>query len=95
MPVCNSTLFTLTADGICKHLAAQVPGPAAEGAMSLDSRARSIFQYFKNYNYEVAGTGEVIRFVGNYRASRGQAAALVLYTFLGALRRTVMLMHTK
>ena len=53
--------------------------------MSLDSRARSIFQYFKNYNYEVAGTGEVIRFVGNYRASKGQAAALVFYTFLGAL----------
>ena len=52
--------------------------------MPLDARARSIFQYFKNYNYDVAGTGEVIRFVGNYRASKGQAAALVLYTFLGA-----------
>jgi len=55
-----------------------------EGATPLDARARTIFQYFKNYNYEVAGTGEVIKFVGNYRASKGQAAALILYTFLGA-----------
>ena len=57
-----------------------------EGAQPLDARARTIFQYFKNYNYEVAGTGEVIKFVGNYRASKGQAAALILYTFLGAHR---------
>ncbi len=58
-------------------------GPAKEGAIPLDARARAIFQYFKKYNYEVKETGDVIRFVGNYKASRGQAAALVFYTFLG------------
>jgi len=61
-----------------------------DGATPLDARARTIFQYFKNYNYEVAGTGEVIKFVGNYRASKGQAAALILYTFLGAHRQQAM-----
>ena len=68
-------------------VALQVEGPAVDGATPLDARARTIFQYFKNYNYEVAGTGEVIKFVGNYRASKGQAAALILYTFLGARGR--------
>lgn len=52
--------------------------------MSLDVRGRAIFQYFKKYNYKVKETGDVIRFVGQYKASRGQAAALVFYTFLGA-----------
>ncbi len=42
-----------------------------------------IFAYFKNYNYTVKSTGEVIVFVGKYQASKGQAAALVLYTFVG------------
>ena len=61
----------------------EVQGPAVSGAMPLDARARQIFQYFKKYNYEVEGTGDVIKFVGNYRASRGQAAALVFYVFCG------------
>lgn len=61
-----------------------VDGPACMGAMALDDRARQLFGYFKKYNYEVKETGEVIRFVGNYKASRGQAAALVFYVFCGA-----------
>ena len=61
----------------------EVDGPGKEGG-ALDARARSIFQYFKKYNYEVKETGDVIRFVGQYAASKGQAAALVFYTFLGA-----------
>lgn len=43
-----------------------------------------MFGYFKKYNYEVRERGEVITFVGNYAASRGQAAALVFYVFFGA-----------
>lgn len=43
-----------------------------------------VFGYFKKYNYEVRERGEVITFVGNYQASRGQAAALVFYVFFGA-----------
>ena len=62
----------------------EVDGPGKEGAVSLDVRGRAIFQYFKKYNYKVKETGDVIRFVGQYKASRGQAAALVFYTFLGA-----------
>ena len=62
----------------------EVDGPARMGAMALDDRARQLFVYFKTYNYEVKETGEVIRFVGNYKASRGQAAALVFYVFCGA-----------
>lgn len=42
-----------------------------------------LVRYFKSYNYELKGTGEVIRFVGTYAADRGQAAALVFYTFCG------------
>ena len=61
----------------------EVEGPGKEGGIPLDVRARAIFQYFKKYNSEVKETGDVIRFVGNYQASRGQAAALVFYTFLG------------
>ncbi len=34
-------------------------------------------------NYQVKERGEVIKFVGNYAASKGQAAALVLYVFFG------------
>lgn len=47
----------------------EVPGPAVADAMPLDARARQIFQYFKGYNYEVKSTGDVITFVGNYKAS--------------------------
>ena len=47
----------------------EVAGPSAANAQPLDARAREIFQYFKRYNYEVKGTGDVITFVGNYKAS--------------------------
>eukprot|EP00983_Pelagomonas_calceolata_P041053 1137879-Pelagomonas_calceolata.AAC.4 len=36
------------------------------------------------YNYETKEMGEVITFVGTYGASKGQAAALTFYTFVGA-----------
>ncbi len=65
----------------------EVDGPARQGALALDDRARQLFVYFKKYNYEVRETGEVIKFVGNYKASRGQAAALVFYVFCGELPR--------
>ncbi len=42
-----------------------------------------VFDYFQKYNYEVRERGEVITFAGNYKASRGQAAALVFYVFFG------------
>jgi hypothetical protein len=45
-----------------------------------------VFRYFKTYNYEVKGSGEVITFVGTYAASRGQAAAVSFYTFFGGWR---------
>lgn len=48
-------------------------------------RAGKLFAYMKNYNYEVKDTGEVITFVGNYRSSRGQAAAITFYMFVGML----------
>lgn len=47
----------------------EVAGPSKEGAMPLDARAKQIFSYFKNYNYVVKSTGEVIVFEGNYKAS--------------------------
>jgi hypothetical protein len=62
----------------------EVAGPAKAEAMPLDERARQIFRYYKKYNYETAATGEVIRFLGTYKASRGQAAALIFYVFCGA-----------
>jgi hypothetical protein len=34
-------------------------------------------------NPQVKDRGEVIKFVGNYAASKGQAAALVTYVFFG------------
>lgn len=61
----------------------EVPGPAVEGAMPVDARARQIFAYFKSYNYQVKETGEVITFEGIYAADRGQAAAVTFYTFCG------------
>lgn len=61
----------------------EVDGPGRPGAVPLDNRARNIFEYFKKYNYEVVGTGEVITFAGTYRASKAQAAALVFYVFCG------------
>ena len=61
----------------------ETPGPTQPNGMALDKRAQQIFAYFKKYNYEVEGAGDVIRFVGNYKASRGQAAALTFYVFMG------------
>lgn len=69
----------------------EVPGPAVPGAMPLDARARQIFAYFQKYNYEVKERGEVITFVGNYRASISQAAALVLYTLIGLASTALVL----
>lgn len=59
----------------------EVDGPAREGAMPLDSRAKQIAQHFAKYNYQIGATGEVITFVGKYQASTSQALSLVLYTF--------------
>ncbi len=61
----------------------EVAGPAKTDALPLDERARQLFAYFKHYNYEVMETGETIRFAGTYKASRGQAAALIFYVFCG------------
>lgn len=61
----------------------ETKGPKEEGSLPLDQRARQIFSYFKKYNYDVKDTGDVIRFTGNYKASRGQAAALTFYVFMG------------
>lgn len=47
----------------------EVAGPKTDGAMPLDARAKQIFDYFKNYNYTVKSTGEVITFEGRYQAS--------------------------
>lgn len=66
----------------------ETPGPAAGGdatTMSLDDRARQLFAYMKNYNYEVKSTGDVITFSGNYRSTRGQAAAITFYMLVGMI----------
>ena len=69
----------------------EVPGPGAPGHVPLDARASQIFSYFKNYNYTIKATGEVIVFEGKYRASLGQAAALVLYTFISLASTALVL----
>ncbi|KAK9812739.1 hypothetical protein WJX72_002877 [[Myrmecia] bisecta] len=69
----------------------EVAGPKKEGAVPLDVRAVQIFQYFKKYNYAVKETGAVIRFAGQYRASRGQAAALTFYVFAGLASTALVL----
>lgn len=69
----------------------EVAGPAVEGSMPLDVRAQQIFAYFKNYNYELKETGDVIKFVGTYQASKGQAAALVFYVFCGLASTALVL----
>ena len=70
----------------------EVAGPSQADAMPLDQRARQVFQYFKKYNYEIAQTGDVIKFEGTYQASRGQAAALIFYVFCGGFLRPPMLL---
>jgi len=62
-----------------------VPGPAREGAEPLDELARRVSTYFKNNNYRVKEAGETITFEGAIAASRGQAAALTFYAFVGLL----------
>jgi len=69
-----------------KRITFQVAGPAVQGAMPLDARARQIFSYFKRYNYQIKETGEVITFEGIYAADRGQAAAVTFYTFAGEVQ---------
>ena len=95
-------LFLLTLPGLwslikrspkakIKRKTFEVEGPAVASHMPLDTRARQIFNYFKNYNYTVKETGEVIVFEGNYRASLGQAAALVLYTAISLASTALVL----
>lgn len=60
----------------------EVDGPAKEGAVPVDSRAKEIAEYFTKYNYQITGTGQVITFVGSYQSSKSQALSLVLYTFV-------------
>lgn len=69
----------------------EVAGPSKPDAMPLDQRAAQIFQYFKNYNYEVKNTGDVITFEGRYAASVSQAAALVLYTAISLASTALVL----
>eukprot|EP00208_Stichococcus_sp_RCC1054_P002242 CAMPEP_0206135262 /NCGR_PEP_ID=MMETSP1473-20131121/592_1 /ASSEMBLY_ACC=CAM_ASM_001109 /TAXON_ID=1461547 /ORGANISM="Stichococcus sp, Strain RCC1054" /LENGTH=295 /DNA_ID=CAMNT_0053527063 /DNA_START=289 /DNA_END=1176 /DNA_ORIENTATION=+ len=70
----------------------EVPGPKADAdVVPLDVRARQVFDYFSKYNYEVRERGEVITFVGNYKASKGQAAALVFYVFFGLASAALVL----
>ncbi|CAL5229519.1 g12859 [Coccomyxa viridis] len=69
----------------------EVAGPARSDALPLDERARQLFAYFKHYNYEVMETGETIRFAGTYKASRGQAAALIFYVFCGLASTALVL----
>ena len=64
----------------------EVDGPGRPGSVAIDDRARQVFQYFKKYNYDVKGTGEVITFAGLYAADRGQAAAVTFYTFCSEYR---------
>lgn len=54
-------------------------------------RARQLYSYMKSYNYEVKSTGEVITFEGNYRSTRGQAAAITFYMFIGMLSTGLVL----
>jgi hypothetical protein len=95
-------LFLLTLPGLwslikrspkakVKRKTFEVAGPAVPAHMPLDTRARQIFNYFKNYNYTVKETGEVIVFEGNYRASVGQAAALVMYTAISLASTALVL----
>jgi hypothetical protein len=70
--------------------------------MTIDDRARLIFQYFKKYNYSVKATGEVITFSGLYAADKGQAAAVTFYTFFSEfcatahdLTKTPLSKHSK
>ena len=89
----NLGLFLITVPGLyslvkrapkatVKRLTFEEPGPAA-GGRDLDVIARGVAAYFKKYNYRIAETGETITFEGTYQASRGQAAAITFYFFVG------------
>ncbi|KAK9839366.1 hypothetical protein WJX84_003126 [Apatococcus fuscideae] len=73
-----------------KRITFEVAGPSKSN-VPLDARARSIFSYFKKYNYEVVETGDVIKFRGQYKASRGQAAAISFYVFVGMASTALVL----
>ncbi|KAK9831719.1 hypothetical protein WJX74_006981 [Apatococcus lobatus] len=73
-----------------KRITFEVAGPSKSN-VPLDARARSIFAYFKKYNYEVVETGDVIKFKGQYKASRGQAAAISFYVFVGMASTALVL----
>jgi hypothetical protein len=60
-----------------------VPGPAAEGAVDLDTRARALFAFFKRNNYAPTSTGEVISFEGTIAPERGTAAYITFCAFIG------------
>eukprot|EP00243_Klebsormidium_subtile_P003011 TRINITY_DN16142_c0_g1_i1.p1 TRINITY_DN16142_c0_g1~~TRINITY_DN16142_c0_g1_i1.p1 ORF type:complete len:311 (-),score=44.21 TRINITY_DN16142_c0_g1_i1:209-1111(-) len=68
-----------------------VDGPAKVEAKPLDSVASEIATFFKNNNYSIAGTGEVITFEGNVAPSRGQAAFLTFCAALGLLSIALVL----
>ncbi|CAG9467307.1 unnamed protein product [Pedinophyceae sp. YPF-701] len=84
-------LFLMTAPGLwslikrapkaaVKRQTFEIDGPKVEGAKPLDDVARGVAAYFLKYNYNVAGTGEVITFEGTYQASKSQAFAITTYT---------------
>jgi len=68
-----------------------VNGPAVEGSDGLDVLARKVSVYFKDNNYKVKDAGETITFEGAIAASRGQAAALTFYVFIGLLCTSLVL----
>jgi len=51
----------------------------------VDALARNISTYFKSKNYTLKEAGETIVFEGAIAASKGQAAALTFYAFIGLL----------
>lgn len=69
----------------------EMPGPAAEGAKSLDEIARSVSNYFKRNNYKVVEAGETVTFEGNVKASMGTASYITFCTFMGLLSTGLVL----
>jgi len=63
----------------------EVDGPKKDGGKPSKEWAGKIMAYFKKYNYEVKEMGEVITFIGLYQASKGAAAAVTFYTFVGMM----------
>eukprot|EP00963_Diacronema_lutheri_P007609 scaffold659_cov318-Pavlova_lutheri.AAC.10 len=69
----------------------EMPGPAAEGAKSLDEIARTVSNYFKNNNYKVVDAGETVTFEGKVKASVGTASYITFCTFMGLLSTGLVL----